>query len=213
MQSIQNANPEGAPALTLASRRPPLAPHPPQTSDPSSCAQISPELIAEICGACRSLSTLNLSHNEITVVENLEQLPSLRRLDLSYNAIEGSLVGLGGLRELTHLDLSANALRSLVGLERLASLEVLLVADNELCAPECALPLEYLPRLQALTLRGNPLAQLDDYRDDMAHRLPALTTLDGELVVRSAPRSASASSAAARRSCSSRLSSARNAAA
>ena len=48
--------------------------------------RISAELIDEICGAFRSLSVLNLSRNEISVIENLERLrPSLTKLDLSHN--------------------------------------------------------------------------------------------------------------------------------
>ena len=64
--------------------------------------KISAELISEICGSMRSLSVLNLSHNEISAIEHLEQLRTLTKLDLSHNRIS-SISGLAPLSQLVVL--------------------------------------------------------------------------------------------------------------
>ena len=71
---------------------------------------ITPELVAEIVSTYSSLERLNLSRNEIEVIENLEALGhSLKTLNLSENRLRSSgLNGLDELPNLTSLDLSNN---------------------------------------------------------------------------------------------------------
>ena len=127
--------------------------------------RISPALVDEICGhkAMRSLSVLNLSHNEISTIENLERLGALTKLDLSYNRIT-EISGLDSLSRLIHISLSANRLRELAGVEVLRGLEVLLADQNEIEDVGSLSTLSWLPALHTLSLSGNPLAARSDYR-------------------------------------------------
>ena len=117
---------------------------------------LSKELIAEIQGSIRHLTTLNLSNNEISQIQNLEPLASLTKLDLGRNRI-GAIGGLDALRELAHLDLSGNRIEAVGGLDRLGALEVLVLADNRIGRFEALRTLAWLPQLHTLTLRGNPV--------------------------------------------------------
>ncbi len=68
--------------------------------------------------------SINLSHNRIAIVSNLEYCYSLERLDLSHNLIsslDDVFVVLGNVHQ---LNLSANYITSTSGLERLYGLEV-----------------------------------------------------------------------------------------
>ena len=134
---------------------------------------LSKELIAEIQGSIRHLTTLNLSNNEISQIQNLEPLASLTKLDLGRNRI-GAIGGLDALRELAHLDLSGNRIEAVGGLDRLGALEVLVLADNRIGRFEALRTLAWLPQLHTLTLRGNPLASRANYREQVARWLPAL---------------------------------------
>ena len=149
--------------------------------------RISEDLIEDICGSFRSLSVLNLSHNEIMQIENLHRLgPCLRKLDLSFNSIESVAVGLEALVQLTHLDLSGNLIVSLDGLEHLVSLETVHAADNRIRTADALRSLSYLPKLHTATLRGNPITHASGYREGIVRRLPALRLLDGDALPMSA---------------------------
>jgi len=169
--------------------------------------RISPELIDEVCGSVTpTLSVLNLSHNEIATVENLDRLAALTRLDLSHNRIT-RLTGLESLSRLSFLSLTSNRLRAVTGLEHLRLLEVLLLGDNQLGSVACLRALSWLPELRTLTLAGspaavlprptprtptrtghrlptpragNPLADASSHTAFVASLLPRLTLLDGE---------------------------------
>jgi hypothetical protein len=140
--------------------------------------RISAELIDEVCGSIRSLAVLNLSHNDIATIENLERLTALTRLDLSHNRLE-RVSGLGTLSGLTHLSLASNRIRLITGMEQLHSLETLLLSDNLIDAPAQVRTLAWLPALHSLALAGNPLAVDARHRTDVALLLPRLRFLDG----------------------------------
>jgi len=142
--------------------------------------RISTELIDEVCGSIRSLEVLNLSHNEISSIENLERLTSLTRLDLGHNRL-ACISGLDALGSLTHLSLTSNRIRLVTGLEHLRSLETLLLADNLIETPAELRTLAWLPALCTLTLAGNPLlASGAGHSAHVSRLLPSLRLLDGE---------------------------------
>ena len=137
---------------------------------------LSKELIAEIQGSIRHLTTLNLSNNEISQIQNLEPLASLTKLDLGRNRI-GAIGGLDALRELAHLDLSGNRIEAVGGLDRLGALEVLVLADNRIGRFEALRTLVEVATLQgwseimylAMDIRGVDKAPLPG-GDDSAVR-------------------------------------------
>ena len=64
------------------------------------------------------LISVNLHCNNISVIENLERLKSLKHLDLSSNHIT-RMQGLSGLKSLKTLNLSCNELQIVEGLENM----------------------------------------------------------------------------------------------
>ena len=158
-----------------------------------------------------SVVELALKGNEkagrIRTLDNLSALKSLRKLDVSNNALT-SLTALGASNApaLTSLDVSGNRISSLDGLKRLSEslkilhltsnaigklpkwmgsmikLEDLGLAHNLLSARDELRCLRSLPQLTALELAGNPLAKLPQARLYAIHACPSLHRLDSESV-------------------------------
>ncbi|KAL3153975.1 hypothetical protein ABBQ32_013531 [Trebouxia sp. C0010 RCD-2024] len=100
-----------------------------------------------------------------------------------------------GLTDIDHLPrhfhhvktlyLSKNCLRSLQGIQQFSSVVTLALADNLI---DCFDQLEFLLManegrgLRALSLEGNPVARLPNYRAHVVAKLPALQMLDGRAV-------------------------------
>jgi U2 small nuclear ribonucleoprotein A' len=107
--------------------------------------------------------TIDLSDNEIAVVENFPVLRRLGTLFLANNKVRSIRPGLGrALPRLEVLVLSNNAVESL----------------GELAA------LGELPQLRTLSLLGNPVARHASYRALVLYRCRALETLDFARVTR-----------------------------
>ncbi|XP_072571678.1 nischarin isoform X3 [Paramormyrops kingsleyae] len=107
---------------------------------------------------------LDLSYNELTMVENLQHLYNLIHLDLSYNkltVLEGVHTKLGNIKT---LNLAGNQLDSLSGLNKLYSLVNLDLSSNKLAQLEEIKNIGTLPCLEKLSLTGNPMCIIPDYR-------------------------------------------------
>jgi len=108
---------------------------------------------------------MNLSHNHISDIGiHLQHLTNLTELDLSQNAIEMVDKWHTKLGNLKRLNLSGNSVRSLRGLRKLYSLEVLNVRDNSIIHIEQVWPIGDLPCLVQLQMDGNPVQQVVEYR-------------------------------------------------
>ncbi|KAL9585021.1 MAG: hypothetical protein Q9212_001773 [Teloschistes hypoglaucus] len=114
-----------------------------------------------------SLQSLDLSSNLFTdVPDGLANLTVLRALNLS-NCMVESLQSLlrNPLPAITALNLRANRLQSLVGIERLLSLERLDVRDNKLVDPTELARLTALPEFREVWIMQNPFIRShSDYR-------------------------------------------------
>ncbi|KAG1657521.1 Nischarin [Nymphon striatum] len=112
----------------------------------------------------KNVMTVDISHNLLSEVSNLETLPCLTNLNLSNNKIQyldGLHTKLGNIR---NLDLSSNHIVKLDGLSKLYSLESLNLSHNkieELSEIQC---LSTLPCLESLKLTNNPVTTAVDYR-------------------------------------------------
>ncbi|GMI01885.1 hypothetical protein TrST_g10450 [Triparma strigata] len=111
------------------------------------------------------LQSLNLSRNQIlkhsTALKGLTELRKLNKVDLSFNFIssmEGAYMMLGNIKTLV---LSGNRLRKTEGLERLYSLEVLMLDRNEIEDFTSITNIGSLPCLNELTLARNPMCSID----------------------------------------------------
>ncbi|KAJ0422265.1 hypothetical protein BJY00DRAFT_80098 [Aspergillus carlsbadensis] len=108
-----------------------------------------------------TLHSLDLSTNLFTEVpDSLATLVALRALNLSNCMIE-SLHSLSRhpLPAITALNLRANRLRSLAGIERLLSLERLDLRDNKLSDPTEIARLTSLPEIREIWVAGNPFVK------------------------------------------------------
>lgn len=114
-----------------------------------------------------SLHSLDLSWNLFTQVpDSLSTLIALRSLNLSHCMID-SLHSLSRnpLPAITALNLRANRLRSIVGVERLLSLERLDLRENSIPDPTEMARLTSIPYLREIWVEGNPFTKSHpDYR-------------------------------------------------
>jgi hypothetical protein len=141
---------------------------------------LSKELIDEICKGYQCLAFLNLSNNSITTIENLASLQSLTRLDLSKNCI-ARIQNLDCLPLLKELRLAGNCISHLDASDlNLPTLERLDLANNLIVDRKQVHSLAGLPLLRRITLQGNPVARLRNYRAGVARCLPQIHDLDSE---------------------------------
>ncbi|XP_066527419.1 nischarin isoform X2 [Hoplias malabaricus] len=107
---------------------------------------------------------LDLSHNALPSVENLQHLYNLVHLDLSYNkltVLEGVHTKLGNIKT---LNLAGNQLETLSGLSKLYSLVNLDLSSNRLAQLDEIKHIGTLPCLEKLSLASNPMCIFPDYR-------------------------------------------------
>ncbi|XP_026053183.1 nischarin-like [Carassius auratus] len=121
------------------------------------CIDESVKLIPEV-------EFLDLSYNELSLVENLQHLYNLVHLDLSFNkltVLEGVHTKLGNIKT---LNLSGNQLETLSGLSKLYSLVNLDLSSNRLAQLDEIKNIGTLPCLEKLSLADNPMCIIPDYR-------------------------------------------------
>ncbi|ESO83609.1 hypothetical protein LOTGIDRAFT_222459 [Lottia gigantea] len=134
-----------------------------------------------------SLEQVDISHNSISFIdESIQMVPNVERLDLSRNKIR-EMKHFQWLSQLTYLDLShnmldnpeslhtklgnlktlklaGNKLTHLQAFSKLFSLETLDISHNDITKIEDVAPVNGLPCLENLLLRGNPVTMVLDYR-------------------------------------------------
>jgi len=101
-----------------------------------------------------NLESLDLSANQISVIEGLESLTRLSCLSLAGNLLSFIGSGLPHLTRLSALDLSFNQLVSIQGISSLPSLHTLSLHGNQLAHSQDVIPeLTSLPNLAVLSFR------------------------------------------------------------
>ncbi|KAI1618544.1 hypothetical protein EDD36DRAFT_34766 [Exophiala viscosa] len=130
----------------------------------NSLTTISAKSLAPVATTLRSL---NLSSNLFTEIpDSLASLTRLVSLDLS-NCMIASLQSLSKfpLPAVLTVNLKANRLRSLAGVEKLLSLEQLNIQDNQLSDPMEMARLTCIPNLKRIWVKRNPFTKTSsDYR-------------------------------------------------
>lgn len=117
--------------------------------------------VASLAPLANTLQSLDLSSNLFTEIpDSLATLSCLRALNLSGCMIE-SLHSLGRnpLPAITTLNLRSNRLSSLIGIERLLSLERVDVRDNKLTDPTEVARLTGVPEITEIYVQRNPFCK------------------------------------------------------
>jgi len=104
------------------------------------------------------LVELNLEKNQISRIEHLDAMVSLRKLNLGENQIS-SIENLESLVNLRDLDLGANYIEKIQNLDALQNLEKLNLIANEIGSIE---NLDHLGSLKDLILSSNPVSQIQN---------------------------------------------------
>ena len=121
----------------------------------------------------KSLRELDLSDNKLTCVPDLGELQYLQELDLSGNQLK-FVSGLGKLQRLQKLYLSNNQLKSVAEIFEESPLKELDLSNNQLeSLPES---LGKLPKLTYLNLSKNPSLSPEKFKE--ISKIPNLETLD-----------------------------------
>jgi hypothetical protein len=118
---------------------------------------ISPQEKSLIETYANSLNLLSFAGSGLTSLSNFPALGALMKLDLSQNKISGGLDNLSRCAELIQLDLIDNQIRSIDSLS----------------------PLVNLPNLLSLELHGNPVTEVEGYREKVFEICRSLEVLDG----------------------------------
>ena len=119
--------------------------------------------LASIHNLPKTLTHVDVSHNALASLDGLLQLPLLQELDISHNKLT-SLAGISRTSPLQVLKVTNNRLISLEGVETAALLKILLVDYNLISTTDSLRCLKPLHRIEALSLRGCPVTQINDYR-------------------------------------------------
>jgi protein phosphatase 1 regulatory subunit 7 len=133
------------------------------------------------------LRRLDIQSNRLTVVENLTaQRETLEELYLAHNGIttEGASAPTGialDFQNLSVLDLSRNKLTSTQPLGHLRSLDELWLSGNEIAHFDDVQPLASLA-LETIYLEYNPLQEDPLYRKRIAETIPSLKQIDATLI-------------------------------
>eukprot|EP00246_Nothoceros_aenigmaticus_P015733 TRINITY_DN675_c0_g1_i4.p1 TRINITY_DN675_c0_g1~~TRINITY_DN675_c0_g1_i4.p1 ORF type:complete len:254 (+),score=50.06 TRINITY_DN675_c0_g1_i4:128-889(+) len=131
-----------------------------------------------------AVEVLDLSRNCFAEVANLQKCSRLRFLDLGFNHIANfSTLNLAHLRVRVLL-LRNNALVNVKGIEQLVSLGVLDLSYNLIASVSDVEALKPLSQLNTLSLQGNPITLMSNYRIGILGVLadPRKVVLDGTSV-------------------------------
>lgn len=130
---------------------------------------------------------LCLSTNMIEKIAGIGTLKNLKILSLGRNLIKG-FSGLEALGDtLEELWISYNCIEKMKGINAMRNLRVLYMSNNLVREWNEFNRLQELAHLQALLFVGNPLfesTELEQWRSEVARRLPTLEKLDGEPIIR-----------------------------
>jgi len=134
--------------------------------------------ISEIQGlsSCHRLSHLSLMNNRIARIANLDNLP-LKSLNLSHNNIK-KIENLETLKYLEVINLSRNSIRSMKGLQNHNLLQEIDLEENQIIDIAEVRYIRELTLLRNLNLLGNPIQGMPDYRLSLLFRIQSLTELD-----------------------------------
>eukprot|EP00659_Diplonema_papillatum_P002352 gene2352-3648_t len=148
---------------------------------------LSENKLTSLKGLPLGLIRLQAFKNQLSSLDGLAPLAIVQEVDVSYNRIS-DIRGLPRASPITVLRMSHNRLSHTNGLEQLVHLQVLDLDQNYICLTEDIRSLSQCKNLTNLSLRGNPCSEHAGYRVSIAHIVPPLISLDGQLVPKNRPQ-------------------------
>ncbi|XP_032665858.1 uncharacterized protein LOC116841696 isoform X2 [Odontomachus brunneus] len=134
-----------------------------------------------------SCEKLSLSTNMVEKIAGVGSLKSLKILSLGRNLIK-SFAGLEALGDtLEELWISYNCIEKMKGIQAMKNLRVLYMSNNLVREWNELMRLQELQNIRDLLFVGNPLyesLEVEQWRSEVARRLPTLEKLDGEPIIR-----------------------------
>eukprot|EP01134_Creolimax_fragrantissima_P002388 CFRG2388T1 len=128
----------------------------------------------------KKLNTLVLSHNMIEDVKAVRYLTALTKFSASHNKIR-NMPDVTGLYDLVEIKMNDNLIVTVPeSIQFAPNLKTLDLGNNRIKKFSDVKHLANLPVLKQLTLRGNPIADSADYREQIAELIPTVEVLDGE---------------------------------
>ncbi|ESL08688.1 hypothetical protein TRSC58_03606 [Trypanosoma rangeli SC58] len=130
-----------------------------------------------------TITELDVSHNNLLSLEGIGCLPHLRDLNVGYNRLQ-KLIGLSRLQPLQVLRAEGNRIVTTVGLESMVHLRFLSLDHNLIDNANELYFLPSAPSLEMLSLRENPVANMNGYRVLVARLQASVLSLDGVPLLR-----------------------------
>jgi protein TilB len=136
-------------------------------------------------GELSTLKEVTLHQFDIEKIENLDvYCRNLEQLYLQSNQIS-KIENLGKLKSLKYLQLALNNITWIENLEQCESLEKLDLTVNFIKDLKCIENLQHNDNLRMLYLVGNPCTEITGYRNFVIATLPQLSVLDGTPITKS----------------------------
>lgn len=126
--------------------------------------------VVQTLGSLPSLIELRLHQNEIKTTKGFPNFPALQNLSLAFNQLK-EVEDISHLKNLVVLELHHNLLEKIDGIEQLEKLEQLKLEFNKLKDGEIRAVADQLEKLSLLTAKGNEL------KEDLLNRLDGLNQL------------------------------------
>ncbi|RNF01418.1 putative leucine-rich repeat protein (LRRP) [Trypanosoma rangeli] len=130
-----------------------------------------------------TITELDVSHNNLMSLEGIGCLPHLRDLNVGYNRLQ-KLIGLSRSQPLHVLRAEGNRIVTTVGLESMVHLRFLSLDHNLIDNANELYFLPSTPSLEMLSLRENPVANMNGYRVLVARLQASVLSLDGVPLLR-----------------------------
>ena len=128
-----------------------------------------------------SLVKLCLDNNLIEEIANLGHLRKLQWLDLSFNKIR-KIQGLETLSQLKDLTLFSNEISVVEGLDSCTNLECLSIGNNLIKSTDNIIKLRSIKSLKMLTVSGNEVCKVPEYKTIVLAYVDTLKYLDYALI-------------------------------
>ncbi|XP_064416455.1 geranylgeranyl transferase type-2 subunit alpha [Latimeria chalumnae] len=115
---------------------------------------------------------IDLSKKDLTSLCHLDQLLLVTHMNLSANQLKSLPVSLSMMQCLEVLEVDDNEVASVEGLYNLPRLEEVSLRNNRICRPSDLCPLATCPKLSILNLQGNPICDVIDVQSELVLLLP-----------------------------------------